>query len=278
MNSYSKPNTSLTLPLKRDLTLPYVLSLITAILMTAVSICGVLYPSTLYPANELLQTFVPNDVVNLLIGVPITLGSIWLTRRGRLIGLLFWPGALLYVIYNYIAYLIGIPFSWITFAYLALVLLSVFTLMGLLKNIEKNSVKTRLSGFVQEKIVGWVLIVFGFLFTIRAFYIVIQAIMSQTTLPSSEIGVLISDVVVSLLWITGGIFLLQRKPLGYVSGLGLLFAASMLFIALIVFLLVQPIISDAPFVLSDVIIVIIMGVIFSIPFVLYVRGVVSRGN
>jgi hypothetical protein len=278
MNSYSKPNTSLTLPLKRDLTLPYVLSLITAILMTAVSICGVLYPSTLYPANELLQTFVPNDVVNLLIGVPITLGSIWLTRRGRLIGLLFWPGALLYVIYNYIAYLIGIPFSWITFAYLALVLLSVFTLMGLLKNIEKNSVKTRLSGFVQEKIVGWVLIVFGFLFTIRAFYIVIQAIMSQTTLPSSEIGVLISDVVVSLLWITGGIFLLQRKPLGYVSGLGLLFAASMLFIALIVFLLVQPIISDAPFLLSDVIVVIIMGVIFSIPFGLYVRGVVSRGN
>jgi hypothetical protein len=120
--------------------------------------------------------------------------------------------------------------------------------------------------------------VFGVLFTIRAFGIIIQAIMTKTTLPTSETGVLIADVVISFLWIAGGILLLQRKPLGYVSGLGLLFAASMLFIGLIVFLLVQPIITDAPFVLSDVIVVFIMGVIFSIPFGLFVHGVVSREN
>lgn len=278
MNSPSEPIASLTLPVKRDLTSAYVLSLTIAVLMTAVSICGLFYPSTLYPANELLQTFVPNDVVNLLIGVPIIPGSIWLTRRGKLVGLLFWPGALLYVIYNYIGYLFGIPISWITIAYLALVLLSTLTLIGLLKNIENKSVKTRLSGFVQEKLVGWVLIVFGVLFTIRAFSIIIQAIMTKTALPTSETGVLIADVVVSILWIAGGILLLRRKPLGYVSGLGLLFAASMLFIALIVHLLVQPIITDTPFVLSDVIVVFIMGVVFSIPFGLFVRGVVTRGN
>jgi hypothetical protein len=34
-------------------------------------------------------------VVNLLLGAPA------LTRRGRLLGLLFWPGGLFYATYNY---------------------------------------------------------------------------------------------------------------------------------------------------------------------------------
>ena len=46
----------------------------------------------------------------------------------------------------------------------------------------------------------------------------------------TEIGVLIADIVLSVLMIGGGVLLLRRKPLGFASALGLLFAASMLFI------------------------------------------------
>jgi hypothetical protein len=49
----------------------------------------------------------------------------------------------------------------------------------------------------------------------------------------------------------------------------------MLFIGLIMFLLLQPVLTDAPFVLVDIIVVFIMGLICFIPFGLFVRGVVS---
>ena len=79
------------LPIRHNLFFAYVISLIITLFMIAASIFGILYPSITYPTNEQLQAFMPNDVVNLVIGVPILLGSMWLTRRGKLIGLLFWP-------------------------------------------------------------------------------------------------------------------------------------------------------------------------------------------
>jgi hypothetical protein len=52
----------------------------------------------------------------------------------------------------------------------------------------------------------------------------------------------------------------------------------MLFIGLIIFLLLQPFLTTAPFVLVDVVVIFIMGMICFIPFALFVRGVVSNHN
>jgi len=243
--------------------------------MAAVSIGGLLYPSTFYPTSDLLQSFLTNDLVTLFVGPLILLGSMWLTHRDKLVGLLCWPGALLYIIYNYIAYIFGTPFSLFTFAYLALVLLSTYNILDLLKSIDTKSVQERLSTGVPVRTAGLVLVVFGVLFTVRATGMIAEASRDQTVLPSSEIGVLIADILMSMLWIAGGVLLLRRRPLGYVSGLGLLFVASILFISLIMFLLLQPFLTDAPFVLVDVIVVFIMGLICFIPFGLLVRKVAA---
>ena len=259
---------------KRDLTFVYVVSLVGAILMVVLSLGGLLYPSTFYPTSDLLQSFIVNDLVNLFVGPLILFVSMWLTRRGRLVGLLFWPGALLYVIYNYIAYIFGTPFSLFTFVYLALVLLSTYNILDLLKSIDKKSVRVAIEG-VPVRTAGLVLVVFGVLFTFRAIGMISEASTSQMMLPISEIGVLIADIFLSILWIAGGVLLLWRRPLGYVSGLGLLFAASSLFISLIMVLLLQPFLTDVPFVLVDVIVVFIMGLICFIPFGLFVRKVVA---
>jgi hypothetical protein len=61
-----------------------------------------------------------------------------------------------------------------------------------------------------------------------------------------------------------------------VSGLGLLFQGSMLFIALIAFLLLQPLLNDVPFVVMDVVVIAVMGLICFIPFALFVRGVTAK--
>ena len=271
MSSPAKP-----VPVTRNLNLAYALSLLTGLLMAGVSLGGLLYPGSLYPTGELQSTYVPNDVVNLFIGLPVLLASMWLTRRGSLVGLLFWPGALLYVLYNYIAYLFGMPFSTVSFVYLAIILLSAYILFDLLRSIDQQAVQERLSGAVPVKFAGWVLVLFGVFFFFRAVAMFVQPLTQQTTLPVSEVGVLIADLVLSIFWFAGGFLLLRRMPLGYVTGLGLLFSGSMLFIGLIIFLLLQPVLTGAAFQLVDVLVVLVMGMICFIPFFLFLRGTLSK--
>jgi hypothetical protein len=82
VNSTSNKTPVERLFVTRPLTLAYLLSLFIALLMTAVSLGSVVLPSTIYPTKELLETYLANDVVNLVIGLPLLLGTMWLTKRG----------------------------------------------------------------------------------------------------------------------------------------------------------------------------------------------------
>jgi hypothetical protein len=256
-----------------NLTPAYLLSLVTGMLMVALSLAGIFIPARIYPAVDLQNSFTVNDFVNIFIGLPVLIVSMWLSRQDNLAGLLFWPGALLYILYNYIAYLFGLPFSLISLGYLALILLSSYIIFVLIKCIDRKYVKNRLTGRVPEKLTGWFLVAFGVLFLFRAIGMLVPAIMNDTGLPASEIGTLVADLVLSTLWVVGGILILRHNPLGYAGGLGLLFSASMLFVGLVVYLLLQPVLSDTPLAWVDVIVVLIMGLICGIPFALFLRGV-----
>src|SRR5262245_43126834 len=98
---------------KRDLTFAYRISIVVAVVMTVASIAGLLYGTRIYPGIEakLLPLFVGQDALNLVVGLPLLLGAMWLARRGALIGLLLWPGALFYVLYDYGYYVLGAPFN-----------------------------------------------------------------------------------------------------------------------------------------------------------------------
>jgi hypothetical protein len=266
------------LPIRRNLGLIYAHSLLIAILMAVVSAAGLLYRTTIYPTEELLQAFVPNDVVNLFIGLPILLGSMWSARRGKLIGLLCWPGALFFPLYNYMAYVFALPLNWAFLLHLALVTTSVYTLIGLVTSIDGKAVQQRLAGAVPQKVAGGVLAGLGLLFSLRVIGIIISALTRGIPIAETELAVNTSDFLVAPAWVIGGILLWRRKELGYVTGLGLLFQASMLFIALIIFLLLQPLLTTAPFAATDVIVIFVMGLICFVPFALFVRGVVARHN
>ncbi len=89
-------------------------------------------------------------------------------RRGKLLGALLLPGALVYVIYNYIAYLLGRDWSWISLINLLLVVLSIIALILHLRSINHRAVMEKLEGRVGEKVSGWVLVVFGLAFIVLA--------------------------------------------------------------------------------------------------------------
>jgi hypothetical protein len=264
------------LPIKRNLTLIYATSFIIAILMATVSVAGLLYRTTIYPTEELLRSFVSTDVVNLFIGLPILLGSIWLTWRGKLVGLLCWPGALLFVLYNYIVYTFASPLNWAFLFYLALVMLSVYSLIGLVASIKGKAVRQQLTGAVPERFAGGVLAGLGLLFFLRVIGVIANALNNGTLIAETELATNTSDFFIAPAWVIGGILLWRRKKFGYVAGLGLLFHASMLFIALIIFLMVEPFLTTALFAITDVIVVFTMGLICFVPLALFLRGLVAK--
>jgi RimJ/RimL family protein N-acetyltransferase len=273
MNTDQEHNVGL--PLRRNLTLVYALTFIIAVLMAAASVAGPLYRAIIYPTDGLLRSFLPTDVAILSIGLPILLGSMWLAWRGKLIGLLLWPGALFFVLYNYIVYVLAMPLNVAFLLHLALVTLSVYTLIGLVASIDGEAVRQGLAGAVPERVAGGVLAGLGLLFFLRVVGVMVSALASQTPIAETELALHTSDFLIGPAWVVCGALLWRRKTFGYVTGLGLLFQASMLFIGLIIFLLLQPFLTTAPLVLVDVVVVFAMGLVCFVPFALFVRGVVS---
>ena len=264
-----------TLPTRRSLGQIYALSTLIALLMAAASVSGLLYGDVLYPTDALYQSFVPTDVVNLLVGLPILLGAMALARRGKLVGLLLWPGALLFVLYNYLVYLLAMPLNVAFLLHLALVTASAYTLAGLVASIDGEAVGGRLRGRVPERAAGGILAGLGLLFSLRAAGILASALASQTPVAGTELAALVADFAVAPALVIGGVLLWRRQATGYVAGLGLLFQTSMLFVGLIVLLLLQPLLTAAPFVPVDVLVVLVLGLICFVPLGLFVRGVVA---
>ncbi len=157
----------------------YLFSLLIVLLTGIAAIAGILYPNKIYPTEELRQSFLANDVVTLFIVLPILLISMWLARRGKLIGQLFWPGALFYGLYNYCAYLFAGPFNLLFPLYLLIVTLSIYTTIGLMASIDSEMVKKQLAGHVPEQFGGGVLIVLGSAFMLRALAEMVAALSSQ---------------------------------------------------------------------------------------------------
>lgn len=249
------------------------LSILIATLMAAASLAALLFPDILYTSEETRQGMLTNDVVNLVIGVPAIIACLILHRRENLIGLLFWPGALFYVTYNSLAATVAFP-SWTLFlAHLALTLCSVAALVLLVPQINMSAVKKRLEGNVRERFNGSILAFGGF-----AFFLLALNLLFAGEGTRAEISTAIADLVIAPTWFITGAQLFRRKPFGYALGGGMLFHAATLFIGLLIYFLLQPLVAGVPFPLEDFIAIAPMAVVFFIPFGFFLRGVVKNNN
>ena len=271
----SETRENLGFPIKKSIANIQAGAIVVAVLMAVMSLIGLIFTDRIYPTDELSYSYLTNDLINLLIGLPILLGVIWLARRGKLVGLLFWPGALLYALYNYTAMLVGVPFGWPTLVFAALVLLNTYLLFDLLRSIDGEAVQTRLKGAIFEKFSGGALALFGVLFFFLAAGVVGEAGASQAV-AMPDVGVAVADMVLSAFLVAGGVLFFLRKPLGYAGGPGMLFAAMMLFIAVILVVTIRPYLSGAAFNWSDLIALGSMAIVCFIPFGLMTRGIVSK--
>ena len=253
----------------------YAASLAIAAVMAAMSAIGLLQPAAVYPTDEFRRAFVPNDAVSLVIGLPILLGSMGLAFRGKWIGLLLWPGGLLFIFYNYLIYFFCMPLNAFYLGYLALVMASGYTIIGWFSAIDGNAVRERLAGAVPERLCGGILAGLAGLFLLRAAGIVFDAIFNRTPVAATILAVNVSDLVVSPVWVAGGVLLWRRRPFGYAGGLGFLFSLSMLFVGLIAVFILEPFRTTAAFRWTDTLVILAMSMIVFVPLGLFVRGALS---
>jgi len=277
-----------TLPLKRDLTLAFRTSLLIALLMVVVSVGGLTWGSTsLYgvdpnralgvsasTAGVLVPGFLVQDVFNLAVGLPILVGVLWLARRGSLIGLLLWPGALFYLVYTYVHYLIGAPFSALFLGYVAIVVLSAYTTIGLVASIDGDAVRQRLSGAVRPRLVGGLLVGMALLTVGQdAGGAVATALANGAPIDPLARGVWIADLTLGVpaMLIVGGL-LWRRAALGYMAAAGLLLSFGMTSVVIAAMLALQPVLTGAPIDGATVTGLLIFGAVSLAPLLLFARG------
>lgn len=216
------------LPLRRDLTVACVSSLAVAFVLAVASIAGLVLGSEgLYDAGSpLVQVSRGGDAANLLLGLPVLVGSLWLAKRGSLIGLLLWPGALFYVLYTDALYLVGAPLSGLFFAYVAVVTLSAWTLTGIVVSIDAEEVRRRQAA-APARSVGIALVVIAGL----AYVGLTAAVGSSLGGPSGEVGMrpqwVVDYALGTPVLLLGGALLWRRRPLGYVAAAGLLLVSGL---------------------------------------------------
>ena len=91
------------------------------------------------------------------------------------------------------------------------------------------------------------------------------------------LGVLVADLLTTPVWMAGGVWLWRRHALGYAAGAGLLFQASMLFVGLLVFFILQPFLTAMAFPQQDFLVIFVMGLVCFIPLALFIRGLFLKG-
>jgi hypothetical protein len=259
-------------PVRSDLKLIYLNTLILAVLLTAVSLAGILFPDKIYQSRELQVAFVPNDLLNLCVGLPMILGSLFLTKRKKLIGLLSYPGALFYLSYVYGTYLLGLPFQVLFLPYLLLLTLSIYTLIGLTLSIDSQQVREMLGGRVPIKTSGAIVFALACLLLIYQCYQMLHAAgnaheVDQMMTAQWTVDFLLASPPALIV----GMCMIRGRPLGYSMGMALLLVFSILFLGLIPIMVLQGHLGDA----LDIVAVAGSSLICIVPLILFAKGIIN---
>lgn len=160
-----------------------------------------------------------NDLITLVIGLPLLLVSFWLTLRGSFRGRLVLAGTLAFILYTYITMCFGAAYNALFLIYVALFGLSLFAFILVMMSFDLNALPTRFSEKLPR---GWIagLLFFAASFLAFAWLGRIAATFAPGAVPALEnatsmfiqamdLGVIVPVCVLA------GVLLLRRNAWGY---------------------------------------------------------------
>lgn len=239
------------------------------------SLIGVLAPDQAYPTPEQRASLVPNDIVNLLLGLPFLAAIIWQARRGRLWARLCWPGALLYIVYNSLVAVINLFPAFLSLAHLVQLTLCAAVLWFMGSRLDWAVMRSTAPAGKWEMPAGGVLSGMGALFLVRAVALIFSA-PDAAYFKSVDFAVTLTDLVFSPLWIFLGIALLRGKVYGYVGAAACLSQLIALFVGLMLVMHIQPLLNGAALAIGDFLVILIMSLVVIIPAVLFIGSLENQ--
>jgi len=129
-------------------------SLVLLVLMVTQALTGLVFSDQYRDVAWIKATWFGNDIVTLVLAVPMLILSLRLTRSGEVRGLLLWLGILGYGVYNYAYYMLGAALNASFPLYVALVVLSAVTLVRLLTAIVLSEMPLGVSRCTQSRLIG----------------------------------------------------------------------------------------------------------------------------
>lgn len=160
-----------------------------------------------------------NDLVTLVLGLPLLAISFWLTSRGSLRGRFLMAGTLGFILYTYITMCFGTHYNSLFLVYVALFSLSLFAFVLVMMTFDLETLPTRFSDKLPS---GWIsgLLFFAAGFLSLAWLGRIASTFAPGAVPALEnttsmfIQAMDLGVIVPVC-LLAGILLLRRLPWGY---------------------------------------------------------------
>jgi hypothetical protein len=189
-----------------------------AVLLLGSSIIGLIFGADGFYASDpsTLPQILGQDLITLVLGVPLMLGCVKLSQQGSLKGLLLWPGMLFYFAYSYYFYVVGVKFNALFWAYIAIVALSIYCLLGLLLQLQWIDLRHHMSRRTPVRPIAAFLLAMAGMFTALWFGLTLSKLLAGESLNLIERQVIALDGMVLLpLMFMGGWLLWRRHAWGY---------------------------------------------------------------
>jgi cellulose synthase/poly-beta-1,6-N-acetylglucosamine synthase-like glycosyltransferase len=203
----------------------YILSAVITVLALVAS-AGGLFIGDLYRDNAFVKTaWYGNDLMTLLVAVPLLVVTLILSMRGSQRAQLVWLGLLVYMLYNYAFYLFGAAFNRFFLIYVALFALSIFALIFALPRVDVNGISQKFQARTPVKWISGFMLFFalllGGIWIAQSLGFVASGQVPQTVADTGHPTSVVFALDLSLLMpgmILGAILLWKRQPWGYVLG------------------------------------------------------------
>ncbi len=134
------------------------LSYLIVVLMVAQSLLGLSFRDQYRDVEWIKATWFGNDLVTLLVAVPVFVASLTLARSGSARGLLLWFGVLGYGVYNYAYYMLGASLNVFFALYVVLAVLSAVALIVALSDPAASAIAQHFSDRTPNRAIGGYLV------------------------------------------------------------------------------------------------------------------------
>lgn len=253
----------------------FILVLLVLLRMFGASIVGIVAPSFVYGGTALRSDLLPNDWVNLLIGVPFLITILAMLVRDPLLGWLLLPGGLFFAFYSYIPYAVAMRGDWQTVVYLPMLLSVLIAALVWFWWMDHKASAEKIM-LLSKEVCGVVLFLLGLLLIVRQIALIIGLVVASRTVGSAELGTWLADSLFAApLLIYAAVLIFRRHPVGFTLAPGLLLAYALLAFAVMPVIFYQAISHGEPVAWIDLLVLLVMAMLCFFPSIRLLRALKS---